>query len=106
MEFEYSYSFTARAEQDLDGIMRYIAVELYNASAARKLFDEVFESIEAIRTFPDSGLAIENDFLTDKAVRRVLAGNYVIYYKTVSNTVYILRIVYGKRNLDEILHSI
>lgn len=108
MESEYFYSFTDRAEQDLDGIMHYIAVELSNSAAADKLFSKIFESIDAIRAFPDSGLLVENEFLADKTVRRVLADNYIIYYKLSEEkkSVYVLRIVYGKRNLDDILQSI
>lgn len=34
MVFKYSYRFTEKAEQDLEGILRYIAVELSNPVAA------------------------------------------------------------------------
>lgn len=37
-----------------------------------------------------------------------LVGNYIIYYllDIGENIIYILRIVYGKRNLDEILKKL
>lgn len=108
MECEYSYRFTTHAEQDLDEILRYISVDLGNPAAAQNLGRKVFEKIDIVRTFPDSGAPIDNEFLADKTIRKLSVDNYVIYYKEHHNEkiISILRIVYGKRNLDEILKTI
>ncbi len=60
-----------------------------------------------MRLFPDSGSPVENEYLTDKSVRKLLVDNYIIYYKVQSDEkiITIIRIVYGKRNLDEILKT-
>ena len=46
--------------------------------------------------------------MTDKDVRRVLIDNYILYYKAVGSEkiIYIIRIVYAKRNLDEICREL
>lgn len=107
MECKYSYRFTEKAEQDLDEILRYISVDLVNPTAAQNLGRKVFEKIDVVRAFPDSGAPIDNEFLADKTVRKLSVDNYVIYYKAhyKEKTISIIRIVYGKRNLDEILKT-
>lgn len=108
MASEYSYRFTEKAASDLTDILRYISEELFNPGAARTLGQKVFASIDEIRSFPQSGMVVENQFLTDKTIRRTVIDNYVLYYKAVESdkTIYIIRIVYGKRNLDEICREI
>lgn len=103
MDFEYSYKFTEKAENDLDEIIRYIREKLLNPSAAVSFFKRVFESIDNLRKFPLSGMLVENEFLQNKNIRRVVADNYIIYYLTdEAQREIIVRIVYGKRNLEEI----
>ncbi len=108
MVFKYSYRFTEKAEQDLEGILRYIAVELSNPVAAQNLGRKIFEKIDIVRDFPDSGTLVDNELLSDKEVRKLLADNYVIYYKVYydKKIIFVVRIVYGKRNLDEIIKTI
>ncbi|MBE6548779.1 MAG: type II toxin-antitoxin system RelE/ParE family toxin [Ruminococcaceae bacterium] len=108
MEFECSYRFTEKAVQDFDEILRYMSVDLANPAAAQKLGKNIFEKIDIVRVFPDSGAPIENEFLSEKTVRKLLADNCIIYCKThyEEKIISIVRIVYGKRNLDEILRDI
>lgn len=100
MATEYSYYFTEKAENDLDSILRYISGTLGNPSAARSLLEEIFSSIEALTACPYSGKLVNNRYLSDRSVRRVLVENYVIYYKTdeSKNVLYVVRIAYGKRD--------
>lgn len=108
MACEYSYRFAQSAERDLDEILRYISIDLANPVAAQGFGRKVFEKIDMIRTFPDSCELVDNEFLSDKAVRKLLVDNYVLYYKAdySERTIVIIRIVYGKRNLDEVLKTI
>lgn len=108
MAFDYSYRFTEKAETDLTEILRYITDDLCNPGAAKELGGKIFESIDTVRNFPLSGLPVENLFLADKTIRRLLVDNYIVYYKAADSekTIYIIRIVYGKRNLDEIYREI
>ena len=45
MEYNYSYRFTEKAEQDFDEILRYISVDLANPIAAQNLGRKIFEKI-------------------------------------------------------------
>ncbi|MDE6849896.1 MAG: type II toxin-antitoxin system RelE/ParE family toxin, partial [Clostridia bacterium] len=72
MAVEYSFKFTEKAEEDLDDILHYISEDLSNPAAASGLAQRIFECIDNVRVFPKSGLLVENEFLSDKTIRRVL----------------------------------
>ena len=105
MASEYSYKFTERAEQDFDEILNYITEELKSPDAAVKLGKKIFENIETVCAYPETGMPVDNEYLSDKQVRRILVDNYIVYYKPIAaqETVFILRIVYGYRNLDTVV---
>ena len=105
MKSEFEYRFTEKAESDLDEIVAYIALKLANPAAASSFVDRLHEHIERISCFPQSGSPVQNEYLKTKDVRKVLVGNYIVYYLPDMETgkLFILRIVYGKRNLSEIL---
>ena len=107
MASKFGYRLTKRAESDLDGIVSYIAVELTNPQAASDFVDKLQDNIEEARNFPESGSLVHNEFLQVENVRKKLVGNYIMYYLSdeKEKIIYILRIVYGKRNMDEILKN-
>lgn len=108
MASKFGYRLTKRAESDLDGIVSYIAIELANLQAASDFVDKLKDNIDEARAFPESGSLVDNEFLQIENVRKKLVGNCIKYYllDVGENIIYILRIVYGKRNLDEILKKL
>ena len=108
MASKFGFRLTKKAESDLDGIVSYIAVELANPQAASVFVDNVQDNIEEARVFPESGSLVHNEFLQVGNVRKKLVGNYIMYYlpDTGEEIIYVLRIVYGKRNMDEILKKL
>lgn len=82
-------------------------VDLVNPTAAQNLGRKVFEKIDMACVFPDSGTLVDNEFLADKMVRALLVDHYVIYYKAnhEEKVISVIRIVYGKRNRDELLKT-
>ena len=108
MASKFGYQLTKRAESDLDGIVSYMAVELANPQAASDFVDKLKDNIDEARAFPESGSLVDNEFLQVENLRKKLIGNYIMYYllDVGENIMYILRIVYGKRNLDEILKKL
>ena len=101
----YNYLFTAHAEKDFEYIMDYISVELRNPTAAQNLGRKLFEAIDNVCAFPQSGTPVVNSGIADSSVRRLVIDNYLLYYKPLKadNLLYILRIVYGQRKQNDIL---
>ncbi len=108
MESKWEYQLTQKAEADLDDIVGYIAVELSNPKAASDFVDKLQATIEEVRSFPESGSLVVNEFVPNTEVRKKLIGNYIMYYLPdfTEKMIFVLRIVYGRRNLDEILRQI
>ena len=108
MVSKFGYRLTKRAESDLDGIVSYIAVFLANPQAASDFVDKLQDNIEEARAFPESGSLVHNEFLQLESVRKKMVGNYIMYYlpDMGEEIIYVLRIVYRKRNMDEILKKL
>lgn len=108
MESKWGYQLTQKADADLDDIVGYIAVELANPKAASDFVDKLQEVIEEARSFPESGSPVVNEFVPNTEVRKKLVGNYIMYYlpDSAEKMIFVLRIVYGRRNMDEILRQL
>ena len=108
MVSKFGYRLTKRAESDLDGIVSYIAVFHANPQAASDFVDKLQDNIEEARAFPESGSLVHNEFLQLESVRKKMVGNYIMYYlpDMGEEIIYVLRIVYRKRNMDEILKKL
>jgi len=107
MESKWGYQLTQKAGADLDDIVGYIAVELANPKAASDFVDKLQGAIEEARSFPESGFPVVNEFAPNTEVRKKLAGNYMMYYlpNSAEKMIFALRIVYGRRSMDEILRK-
>nr|WP_302663492.1 type II toxin-antitoxin system RelE/ParE family toxin [uncultured Agathobaculum sp.] len=108
MASKYQYRLSQKAADDLDGIVSYIASELSNPQAAADFLGRLEKVIDEIRSFPESGAPVNNEFLSNTKLRKKTVGSYLLYYLSVpeTETVYIVRIVYGKRNMEEILRQL
>lgn len=105
MESKYDFRMTQKAEMDLDHIVSYIAVELSNPKAATDFMDKLQGVIDEACEFPQSGSPVDNEFLPINEIRKKIVGNYVLYYfpEDSEKVILVLRVVYGKRNMNEIL---
>ena len=100
-----SYQFTHAATKDLDDILAYLSINLANPNAAKKLYEDLFSKIDLICAFPESNEIVNNEFINRRDVRKALINNYVAYYiyDKDKHLITILRIIYSKRNLEEII---
>ncbi len=107
MRSEYSYQLTQKAEADLDEIISYISMELSNPQAATAFLGKLQKAIDEVRLIPEGGSLVMNEFLSMENIRKKIVGNYIMYYQPDGNAdmIYILRILYARRNLDEILRE-
>lgn len=108
MNSRFQYRFSKKAEADLDEILSYISIELSNPDAASGFIKDLQTVIDSICAIPKIGRIVENEFLPDREVRKSLVGNYILYYLPDTNKkiIYILRILYGRRSLDELVREI
>mgnify|MGYP000875566104 FL=1 len=108
MTSNYQYNFTKKAETDLDEILSYISIELSNPEAAASFLKDLQAVLASICSVPKIGRIVDNEFLPNREIRKSLVGNYVLYYlpDIKEKRIYVLRILYGRRNLDELVREI
>ena len=108
MTSNYQYNFTKKAETDLDEILSYISIELSNPDAAASFLKDLQAVLASICSVPKIGRIVDNEFLPNREIRKSLVGNYVLcYFPDINeNSIYVLRILYGRRNLDELVRDI
>jgi toxin ParE1/3/4 len=89
----YQVILSPTAENDLDGIVAYVARD--NAPAAERLGLELLDSALALAEFPRRG----RPFRRSGRIRRIVHGNYLIVYRLneAEKTAEILRFWHAAR---------
>ena len=91
--------WTNPALEDLNDIAEYIA--LSNLQSAKRLVAKIFDSVERLETFPESGKKPKE--LTNLNYREVVVNPCRIFYKIDNEKVYILHVMRQERDLRKFL---
>lgn len=89
--------------EDLDKITDYLLFELKNELAAKTLVNNVEAAIKKRLSNPLGPAPYSSINNRQRAYRKILIGNYLIFYVVIDNTTTIRRMLYGRRDLDRIL---
>jgi toxin ParE1/3/4 len=95
-----AHRLAPQARGDLDDIWSYVARETGSVGIADDLVDSVVERILLLASYPRLGRARDD---LRSGLRSYPAGRYVIIYQIKSEDVLILRILHGRRDIDDIL---
>ncbi len=90
--------FSPQAVADLEEIKRYISADLFNPQAAADLIALVFKKIRELGSLPQTGARLRTDIPTLKIYRFIQAKNYLIFYRTEEMHVFVIRILYARRD--------
>ena len=101
----YSIHITAQAEKDLNAAADYIEYKLMNPSAADRFLDEVSKKAASLSSMPERNKLADDPVLRAWGIRYILVGCYILFYVIQDKTVYIVRILYGHRNWQQILRA-
>lgn len=95
--------FSPEAQKDLHGIKTYISLELENPDAASNTISKIMNSIRKLSEFPEIGANLGSILGVQTNYRYLISGKYISFYRYQDDTVYIVRILYGKRDYLRIL---
>lgn len=87
----------------MDEIWDYIALELQNRSAARRVIDGILDAVDMLETFADSGTPLSSITDVETDYRFLVVGHYLVFYRTGNGEVYVDRILYGRRDYLRLL---
>ena len=105
MNNKYKIIIEKYAQDDLENIYNYIKDDLVNTDAAIKLLNKFSDKFETISMFPDSSPLLDNEYISNKNIRKLLVDKYIAFYEVdhANKEVKIIRILYGMMNYIDIL---
>lgn len=95
--------FSPEATTDLQQTKAYIIEELCNEHSAVNTVAEITKRIRMLADFPESGALLSSVIDIETDYRFLVCGNYMVFYRVENSIVYIVRILYGRRNYVQIL---
>jgi toxin ParE1/3/4 len=95
----YSQLFYA----DLNKITDYILYELKNEPATIALINDVEAAIKNRLADPLQTAVYQSLNERKDPYRRIIVGNYLIFYVVINDVMIVRRMLYGRRDLDRIL---
>jgi toxin ParE1/3/4 len=91
---------SARARDELDRIWLYIARENGSVEVASRVTDRVTQQFWLLNRYPNIGRRRDD---LRPGLRSFVAGDYVIIYRVEKDTVVILHILHGSRDIGGLL---
>lgn len=88
---------------DLERVTDYIMLELKNTAAAKDLINSVEAAIKKRLINPTQAAIYKSVTEREHPYRRIIVGNYLIFYVVIGNTMVVRRMLYGRRDLSKIL---
>ena len=95
----YSVNISAQADKDIRAIYEYIALSLMSPENANAQLSRLEDRINKLDNLPKRFPKYKNE------IRFMPVDNYLVFYTVddVSKNVSILRVMYGKRNIENTL---
>lgn len=102
----FKLKITGSAREDINSIESYISLNLSSDNIARKTILDIKNAVKSLEVMPQRHRIYKSSSL-GIAIRSFPVRNYLIFYSIDldKKIVYILRILYAKRNIDKILYQ-
>ena len=102
---KFSVKFSPEALRDLDEIYDYISNTLNSPVAADHTVNKILGKTDFLAENPEIGtqLFFENDLYS--GYRYMVSDNYLFFYRISGDSVYVDRVIYGKRDYMKLIFS-
>ncbi|KAB3532139.1 type II toxin-antitoxin system RelE/ParE family toxin [Alkaliphilus pronyensis] len=99
---------TKQADNDLRVIYEYIAFTLLEPEITATQLDRIEKSILSIDEMPERFKVIEKEPWYSRGLRQMPVDNFIVFYvsKAEDETVTVIRVMYGGRDIDNQLKNI
>lgn len=91
------------AAADMQEIGDYISRELRNPEAAFSLMQRMHAAMSSLQEYPQMGAPLLAEEEQSAVYRYLVCGSYLIFYHGNEDTVYVDRVLYGRRNYMALL---
>jgi plasmid stabilization system protein ParE len=95
------------AQEDIRGIFHYIRDTLLVPDTAYEQVGRIRDAILSLESMPDRHALLSDEYLASKGIRRILVGNYVVFFliNHREQAVRVIRVLYGRRDWANILRE-
>lgn len=100
---KYTIMYTTTFTSQFNNILKYFIHKLKNKVAAENFYNEVITEIEKRSENPESFEEYRSRRKRKNSYYRIYVKNYTIFYIVKDNTMEIRRILYSKRNIDNLI---
>ncbi len=101
MSGKYTVRLLPVAEDDLDEIVAYVALD--NLEAALKLAEQIESDLSMLSSFPKLGRIPRDSDLREAGYRYLIVADYLVFYTVEKRTVIVHRILHGARDYKDLL---
>ena len=99
---KYTVKWTDIAKKDLTGIIEYIAED--NKTNAKNILKKIRKKADDLKTFPHRGkIPPEFKYHNMEHYREIIYDPWRIFYIIENDSVYIISVIDGRRNVEDIL---
>jgi addiction module RelE/StbE family toxin len=98
---QYNVKIFPVAQNDLKNIVDYLNT-LYSDAAIR-YYDLIIEKVETLKTMPERCPLAKDTQLRLRGYRMLFVNNYIVFYVISGKTIEIRRILYARRQYEELL---
>ncbi|MEI6131485.1 MAG: type II toxin-antitoxin system RelE/ParE family toxin [Bacillota bacterium] len=101
----YIIIMTEHSKSDLINIETYISETLHEPVFGKNTIEGILKQVFSLSILPKRNPVIEEIGFINREIRKILAGNFIIFYLVVDErqTVVILRVIYKKREWENLL---
>lgn len=102
---KYQIAVLKQVENDMKEIIEYYRDMLKEPETAARIYEMIIQKFYSLETMPQRCRIVSEPPYAQMGIRRLLVGNYVIFYRVVENrkTVYIHRVLHHRRQWQDIL---
>jgi len=100
---KYNIQYLKESKEDLLGIKQYIKYDLQKPEISQKLISKIRNEINNLKYNPKIYEVIDDELLNKIGIRKLIVDNYIIFYRVKNDSIDIVRIMYGIRNLIKLL---
>lgn len=103
----YDVQITEEADADLRGIFEHIAYKLRSLTNATGQLDRLEAAIYSLDQMPERYALYQKEPWHSRGLRKLPVDNYLVFYVPIkeTNTVHIVRVLYGGQDVEAQLNE-
>ena len=93
------------AQRELEEIAQ-VYLALASVDSARKITDQILDSLERLKTYPLSGSLPRDRRLREAGFRLVISGKFIAAYRLMGDTVFVYHIAHGASDYPALMKEV